>query len=490
VAVALAALTLLHWITPWMLLLLTLALSMETRSKLRHGARSCLKLCPEKTCCRPLRSTALSSFGARDWACFWEDSDCGGRRGHGLYVECAVVSWRVMGNCAMEAAGTADRHASGDTERRNSRGNSVHAKRARHVDNSRPNRVDHVFRKCVLGAAPNGGARTAGQLDALWIAPDRFGGGAVLGAMVLQRARSFLSSDAMLTVGTTVLQGALWAHRYVPKPIVLLCVAIAFGGAAWTAVMSLMSTLMTEPCARLGARSSIRGLHAGVYGCVGGGSAFWGYVAGHHGTHFSLVAAAIGTAASPGPILLSRLPDAAVDLKAWDHWGKPMLVGEVEPDQGPVLVTVEYEIETKHADEFIAALEKFSSVRRRDGASHWGVYYDTEHPTRYLETLVVDSWAEHLRQHTRLTQGDREVEERVHRFEAKPLKRGISSMPGGRATGRLVPQQDLCLLRCGSFGKSVFRSRTLRQERGRRCTTSTSMADRYRFYRRLHMFSF
>src|SRR5467141_4591711 len=31
-----------------------------------------------------------------------------------------------------------------------------------------------------------------------------FGGGAVLGAMVLQRARSFLSSDAMLTVGTTV----------------------------------------------------------------------------------------------------------------------------------------------------------------------------------------------------------------------------------------------------------------------------------------------
>jgi hypothetical protein len=134
------------------------------------------------------------------------------------------------------------------------------------------------------------------------------------------------------------------------------------------------------------------------------------------------VAAAIGTAASPVLILISRLPDAAVDLKAWDHWGKPMLVGEVQPDQGPVLVTVEYEIEAKHADEFLAALEKFSRVRRRDGASRWGVYYDTEHPTRYLETFVVDSWAEHLRQHTRLTQGDREVEERVHRFEAKPTK--------------------------------------------------------------------
>ena len=80
----------------------------------------------------------------------------------------------------------------------------------------------------------------------------------------------------------------------------------------------------------------------------------------------------------------------------------------------------EYEIEAKDSDEFLATLEEFSRVRRRDGASRWGVYYDTEHPTRYLETFTVESWAEHLRQHTRLTQADREVEERLRRFEAKP----------------------------------------------------------------------
>jgi hypothetical protein len=87
-----------------------------------------------------------------------------------------------------------------------------------------------------------------------------------------------------------------------------------------------------------------------------------------------------------------------------------------------VLVTVEYEIEARHSDEFLEALEKFSRVRRRDGASRWGVYYDTEHPTRYIETFLVDSWAEHLRQHTRLTQADRALEERVQQFAAKPAK--------------------------------------------------------------------
>jgi hypothetical protein len=48
VATAIAALTLLHWITRWLF-------PLETHSKLRRGARSCPNLCPEKTCCRPLR---------------------------------------------------------------------------------------------------------------------------------------------------------------------------------------------------------------------------------------------------------------------------------------------------------------------------------------------------------------------------------------------------------------------------------------------------
>jgi quinol monooxygenase YgiN len=150
------------------------------------------------------------------------------------------------------------------------------------------------------------------------------------------------------------------------------------------------------------------------------GSAFWGYVAGRESTHFSLISAAIGTAVCPILVLISRLPDTTVDLGAWDYWGKPMLVGEVDPSQGPVLVTVEYEVEPMRADEFLEALHKLARVRRRDGASRWGVYRDTEHPAHYVETFIVESWGEHLRQHERLTRGDRDLEENVRLFESKP----------------------------------------------------------------------
>jgi hypothetical protein len=51
-----------------------------------------------------------------------------------------------------------------------------------------------------------------------------------------------------------------------------------------------------------------------------------------------------------------------------------------------------------------------SKTRRRHAL---GVYYDAENPGVYLENFVVESWAEHTRQHDRFTVADRKFEERV-----------------------------------------------------------------------------
>jgi hypothetical protein len=81
-----------------------------------------------------------------------------------------------------------------------------------------------------------------------------------------------------------------------------------------------------------------------------------------------------------------------------------------------VLVTVEYAVDRQHAKQFLRAMHKYGRVRRRDGASRWGIFRDVEHPDVYLETFLVSSWAEHLRQHERLTRGDRDLEERVNSY--------------------------------------------------------------------------
>jgi len=246
-----------------------------------------------------------------------------------------------------------------------------------------------------------------------------FGGGAVLGAMALQRTRSSFSNDAMLTLGTTIFALTLLGVAAF-KSVALLCLFVLLGGAAWTIVMSLMSALVQNLAPGWVLARAVSVFMLVYMGMWTGGSAFWGYVAAHEGTHFSLLAAAIGTAACPLLILISRLPDAAVDLGSWDHWPKPIFAGEVTLDQGPVLVTVEYEVEANQAEEFLAAVQKLSRVRRRDGAYRWGIYRDTERPTHYVETFIVETWAEHLRQHERVTVADRTIEENVDRFDANP----------------------------------------------------------------------
>jgi hypothetical protein len=50
------------------------------------------------------------------------------------------------------------------------------------------------------------------------------------------------------------------------------------------------------------------------------------------------------------------------------------------------------------------------------------VYYDAEFPGQYLETFLVDSWAEHERQHDRFTVADRTTENEVIRYALEPLR--------------------------------------------------------------------
>jgi quinol monooxygenase YgiN len=81
-----------------------------------------------------------------------------------------------------------------------------------------------------------------------------------------------------------------------------------------------------------------------------------------------------------------------------------------------VLVTVEYRIRPQDRDAFLEAIADLEHGRRRDGAYAWGVFEDAAEQGRILETFLVESWMEHLRQHERVTNADRVVQEAVQRF--------------------------------------------------------------------------
>jgi quinol monooxygenase YgiN len=76
-------------------------------------------------------------------------------------------------------------------------------------------------------------------------------------------------------------------------------------------------------------------------------------------------------------------------------------------------VTLAYHVKPESREEFRRLMKALRGSRRRDGAYYWQLFRDTEHPDWYLETFLVESWLEHLRQHERVTNHDRALQERV-----------------------------------------------------------------------------
>jgi len=188
------------------------------------------------------------------------------------------------------------------------------------------------------------------------------------------------------------------------------------GGASWIVFISLFNVLVLNLTPDW-VRARVLAITMLVFqGGMAAGSATWGAVAGHWGIHSALLWSGLGTLATSSFGLFLRLPDGAVDLTAWNHWKVPStaetgVIGDA--DAGPVLVTVEYEVIPEHVQEFIKAMHAYGRIRRRDGASRLGIYRDVESASRFIETFIVASWAEHLRQHERLTHADRELEDRL-----------------------------------------------------------------------------
>jgi MFS family permease len=248
-----------------------------------------------------------------------------------------------------------------------------------------------------------------------------FGLGAVLGAVVLQRTRSKVSSETLLSAATATFAGIILSMALLRSPLIL-CFLMLLGGASWTAVMSLFN-IMVQELAPDWVRARVLAVYLFVFqGGVAVGSTLWGYIALHKGVHETLVFAAIGTGACLSLQVLFRLPSIPADLSTWNHWAKPTIFEDPDPDEGPVLVTVKYAIDPSKASEFLHQIHKYQRVRRRDGATSWGVFVDTEAPDIYLECFKVDSWAEHERQHDRFTVADRKIENQVMSYAVEPVE--------------------------------------------------------------------
>jgi MFS family permease len=246
------------------------------------------------------------------------------------------------------------------------------------------------------------------------------GVGAISGATLLPRVRQQLTLDLTVAIGTASLAAAVAALAFVHDPL-FAGVATFAGGAAWLSVLSTLNT-----AAQMAAPNWVRGraLAAFQFSMQGGlaaGALVWGLLTDGVSLEAALLTAAgvlLVSLAAGGRASLAGIEDP--DLTPARAWTEPAVAVEPAPDDGPVLVTLEYRVRPDDVQDFVGAMDELGRIRRRDGAVEWSLYQDVEARERWLETFLVGSWSEHLRQHERMTVADVAVERRAKGFHVGP----------------------------------------------------------------------
>ena len=246
------------------------------------------------------------------------------------------------------------------------------------------------------------------------------GFGALVGAWLLPKFRERLSTNQLVAAGTVVFALATAALAYVHS-FGVLAIALAGGGVAWIAVLSSLN-VSAQTVTPSWVRARVMAVYLLVFmGGLAAGSAVWGFVAARVGVSPALLFAAVGLLIGPVATWRFRLAGSRnLSLTPSLHWPEPVVLIDAEATEGPAVTLVEYRIDPNTAEEFLQTMKEMRRIRQRDGAIRWNLLRDTADPQRYIETFVTESWADHLRQHERVTAEDREVEQRAQAFNLGP----------------------------------------------------------------------
>jgi MFS family permease len=266
--------------------------------------------------------------------------------------------------------------------------------------------------------------------------------GAISGALLLPKLRARIDPDRLVLVATLVYAGCMLALALLRNLPVLYAVALV-NGLAWITVLSSLQ-IAAQTSVPAWVRARALALYIVVFSAgMAVGSLGWGTLAQQTSTTLALVIAAAGTVLAGLFGLRFRLGEAAnVNVTPSGHWPQPVLVEEIAGDRGPVLVTIEYRIALDRRNEFLSLMNTLGRSRRRDGAVQWGVAEDTEAPGTYLEYFLDGSWLEHLRQHERVTESERALQERILALLADPDQRPQVRHFVGGAPGAPLQQPE------------------------------------------------
>ncbi|WP_223446262.1 MFS transporter [Pseudomonas sp. BF-R-19] len=241
------------------------------------------------------------------------------------------------------------------------------------------------------------------------------GGGAVLGGLFFAKMKEHLSAERVIAL-SCVLFGMASVTIGFTSNTFTMCAVLVLAGIGWTQFTVTMSSNYQSTLPPW-----IKGRALALFilvfqGSLALGSTFWGWIASVWGVYPTLCSAALIIVC--GSLLARRHPLGSMDDREFTLASpKPdtTYVCGIEPSGKPVSIHHTYTVDPAYVDDFTLAINSVGRSWRRKGVRSWTLSRDLSEPTRFVERICVDSWADYLRQRSRATIADQRRDDAVRR---------------------------------------------------------------------------
>ena len=295
-----------------------------------------------------------------------------------------------------------------------------------------------VARDLLGGGAPTYGVLLGG-----------FGVGAMLGALSSAAFRARFSSDSLLRGLCVVATVAMLGISQSPWAATTL-LAHVVAGFVWTLSLATFNIAVQLSSPRWVTGRTLATYQTFAFAGMAVGAWFWGLLASEIGLRSSLAIAGVSVLIT---LAVARwLPVEVARSGSLD----PHVAASFEPPRvtpheaaGPIVVTLEYQVPSTNAVEFVGVINELGRIRRRDGARRWSVCQDLDDPTIWIERFESPTWIDYLRRQTRPTLADQEIRHRLSQLiegergkMRRYIERPTGAAPVGTDASRIEPLDD------------------------------------------------
>jgi MFS family permease len=147
------------------------------------------------------------------------------------------------------------------------------------------------------------------------------------------------------------------------------------------------------------------------------GGIFWGMIATMAGVNTALIIAALLVLATLTLTHLLRHPWSIDFTMTAEPDSVPVAVMNIvhnllyrpEPKDGPVLVTVEFQVDRSRGSKFVELMREVRLIHLRNGAYSWQLFEDPSRLNTFRFEMMVPSWTQYMLQQERMTKADGDV---------------------------------------------------------------------------------